>query len=95
MPEARLAREAGLCYQTVAMATDYDCWNEEAGDVSLEVILRVLEANANTSRKLVAHLIENLYQCSSGCGTAMQNSVVTLRDLWPKSKALELETLLQ
>ena len=95
MPEARLAREAGLCYQTVAMATDYDCWNEEKGDVSVEAILKVLLENVSTSRKLVTGLLSKPFPaCRSHCRELMKNAIITPKELWPAARREELEVIL-
>ncbi len=53
LPEARLAREAELCYTTVALATDYDCWHESEGDVTVDAVLAVLRQNVDNAKKLV------------------------------------------
>ena len=53
MPEAKLAREAEICYATVAMVTDYDCWHPGHDDVTVDMILSVLNANAARARALV------------------------------------------
>lgn len=95
LPEARLAREAGLCYQTVAMATDYDCWNEREGDVSVDAILRVLAENVAASRRLVRDAASRpLPACASGCRDLMRNAVVTPKELWPADRREALEILL-
>lgn len=96
LPEARLAREARLCYQTVAMATDYDCWNEERGDVSVEEIIRVLLANVDVSRKLVTTCTSGAFPaCQSGCHGLMQNAVITAKEHWPPSRREALEIILR
>ena len=96
LPEARLAREAGLCYQTVAMATDYDCWNEVHGDVSVDAILKVLHANVSTSRRLVKSLASQAFpSCRSGCRALMKNAVITPRESWPSARRAALEVVLR
>ncbi len=60
LPEARLAREAEIAYALVAMATDYDCWREEAGEVSVEAVLEVMRANVARARALVVDLARHL-----------------------------------
>ena len=96
LPEARLAREAGLCYQTVAMATDYDCWNEEKGDVSVEAIIRLLQENVSTSRRLVSAVLAKPFPaCRSHCGDLMKNAVVTSKEHWPASRLDELAIILR
>lgn len=71
MPEARLAREAGLCYASLAMVTDFDVWHETEEDVTLEAIQRVLAENVETSRNVVRGLAgEQLPTCRCAAGTA-------------------------
>ncbi|SDF47204.1 methylthioadenosine phosphorylase [Limimonas halophila] len=81
MPEAKLAREAELCYATVAMVTDYDCWHDEHGNVSVEQVIKVLTENAEKARRLVARAVPALAgrtrACAAGCNTALDTAVVT------------------
>jgi len=81
MPEAKLAREAELCYATVAMVTDYDCWHEDHDHVTVEQVVRVLLANADKARALVQavtpHLSGRTASCQAGCHTALDNAVIT------------------
>ncbi len=81
MPEAKLAREAELCYATVAMVTDYDCWHEEHEDVSVEAVIRVLLDNAERGRGLVRHVAPALAArgdaCWAGCHTALDHALIT------------------
>ena len=76
MPEARLAREAGMCYASLAMVTDFDVWHEEEEDVTLETIQRVLAENAETARHVVRGLaVHDLPACDCAAGTA--SAIVT------------------
>lgn len=76
MPEARLAREAGLCYGSLAMVTDFDVWHEEEDDVTLETIQRVLADNVETARNVVRGLAADPHgDCDCASGTA--NAVMT------------------
>lgn len=71
MPEARLAREAGLCYASLAMVTDFDVWHETEEDVSAEAVQRVLAENIETARSVVRGLASNqLPECGCAAGTA-------------------------
>lgn len=85
MPEAKLAREAEICYATVAMITDYDCWHETHGDVDITSILKVVEQNAAHGRSLVARVAELLSParpdlCPAGCDRALDGAIVTAPD---------------
>ncbi len=81
MPEARLAREAELCYATVAMVTDYDCWHPDHDHVSVDSIIRILRQNADKGRALVERVAPKLKgrdgACPEGCHTALENAVIT------------------
>jgi 5'-methylthioadenosine phosphorylase len=81
MPEAKLAREAELCYATVAMVTDYDCWHPDHDHVSVEAIIRVLTENAAQARGLVRDVVPALAarpgSCSEGCHTALATAIIT------------------
>ena len=81
MPEAKLAREAELCYATVAMVTDFDCWHPDHDHVSVEMIVRVLLANAEKARGLVKHAMPRLGGgrglCPAGCDRALEHAVIT------------------
>jgi len=81
MPEAKLAREAEMCYATVAMVTDYDCWHDEHEHVTVEQVVRVLLANADHARALVAKVAPTLSgrtaACPAGCQRALDNALIT------------------
>ncbi|MCC6304274.1 MAG: S-methyl-5'-thioadenosine phosphorylase [Rhodobacteraceae bacterium] len=84
MPEAKLAREAEICYATVAMVTDYDSWHEGHGTVDIAEIVRVLGANADRARALVhglpALLGADRAPCPQGCDRALDFAVLTAPD---------------
>jgi 5'-methylthioadenosine phosphorylase len=84
MPEAKLAREAEMCYATVAMVTDYDCWHPGHDAVSVDMILSVLNANAAHARALVREVVPLLARhtetCRQGCRHALENALVTAPD---------------
>ncbi len=81
MPEAKLAREAELCYATVAMVTDYDCWREEHEAVTVDAVVAVMTANAQKARDLVRAVIPRLGQprgpCPAGCDRALDHALIT------------------
>jgi 5'-methylthioadenosine phosphorylase len=81
MPEAKLAREAEMCYAAVAMVTDYDCWHPNHDDVTVGEILRVLTANADRARLLVKGVAPRIAADASGescgCRSALQNAIIT------------------
>ena len=81
MPEAKLAREAELCYCSVAMVTDYDCWHPDYDAVTVEAIIRVLLANADTARQLVAAVAADMAgdeaATTCACRRALQHALIT------------------
>jgi 5'-methylthioadenosine phosphorylase len=81
MPEAKLAREAELCYATVAMVTDYDCWHPAHGHVTVPEVLAVMQANAGLARDLVCRVAPALREhpaaCPAGCDRALDTAIMT------------------
>jgi 5'-methylthioadenosine phosphorylase len=79
LQEAKLAREAEICYATMALVTDYDCWHESEEDVTVEAILAVLRANAEMAQKILRATVPRVAQRSRdcGCANALQYAIVT------------------
>ena len=81
MPEATLAREAEICYASVAMVTDYDCWHPDHDAVEVASIVRVMTDNAKNARSLVVAVTRRLAEpkspCAQGCDRALENAVIT------------------
>jgi 5'-methylthioadenosine phosphorylase len=81
MPEAKLAREAELCYATVAMVTDYDCWHPDHDHVTVDAVVKVLLENADKARALVKAVAPRLRDrdaaCHAGCHTALEAALIT------------------
>ncbi len=84
MPEAKLAREAELCYATVAMVTDFDCWHPDHDHVTVEALVAVLHDNADKARALVREVVPLLGQerglCPAGCDRALETAIITAPD---------------
>ncbi len=98
MPEAKLAREAELCYASVAMVTDYDCWHPEHDHVQVTDIIRVLTSNAEHARGLVATVVPKLAErpdsCPEGCDTALDHALITAPEARDPELLRKLEALL-
>ena len=81
MPEAKLAREAELCYATVAMVTDYDCWHDGHEAVSVESVIKIMGENAEHARDLVRAVVPVLggprAPCPAGCDHALEHAIIT------------------
>ncbi len=81
MPEAKLAREAEICYASVAMVTDYDCWHEDHDAVTVDAVIKVLLGNADKARGLVKAVLPKIGvargQCPAGCDRALEYALIT------------------
>ena len=81
MPEARLAREAEMCYATLALATDYDCWHDQE-EVSVEQILKIIGRNVKTAQEIIRKMVDRLpAERSCTCSRALENAVLTNPDV--------------
>jgi 5'-methylthioadenosine phosphorylase len=84
MPEAKLAREAELCYASVAMVTDYDSWHPDHGAVDVSEVIRTLQGNGTKARDLISRLPTmlggNRAPCPHGCDRALEYAVMTVPD---------------
>ncbi|BCR05558.1 S-methyl-5'-thioadenosine phosphorylase [Desulfuromonas versatilis] len=95
IPEARLAREAEICYGTVALATDYDCWHEGHDDVSVEAVIAIIQQNVATARNIIKAAVKRLSQSRScACGEALKFAVMTHKELIPEQTRQRLEPLI-
>ena len=81
MPEAKLAREAEICYAPIAMVTDFDCWHSDHENVEVSDIIKTLTANAATAKSLVKIIVSLLSSkrepCSYGCDRALEHAIIT------------------
>jgi 5'-methylthioadenosine phosphorylase len=97
MPEAKLAREAELCYATVAMVTDFDCWHPDHDHVTVEAVVKVLLENADRARSLVRAAVPSLGQsratCPCGCDRALDNAIITAAHMRDPASVTRLEAV--
>jgi 5'-methylthioadenosine phosphorylase len=97
MPEAKLAREAELCYATVAMVTDFDCWHLDHDHVTVEAIVRILLGNADRARDLVRTIVPTLGSrrgfCPCGCDRALDHAIITAADRRDPTLAAKLDAI--
>jgi 5'-methylthioadenosine phosphorylase len=94
LQEAKLAREAEICYATLALVTDYDCWHPDHDSVTVELIVGNLLQNAVTAQKVIAEAIghiEGTRTCE--CATALATSLITQRDMIPEQTKRELDPI--
>jgi 5'-methylthioadenosine phosphorylase len=95
IPEAKLAREAEICYATIAFATDYDCWHEEAGDVSIGEVLRILAQSTKIAKSAIRNAIPKLpekRECM--CSTALKHALITGKKYIPEKTKKDLEPII-
>lgn len=96
LPEAKLAREAELCYALVCMVTDYDCWREGEAEVDIQMVIRNLLANAERAHGLVPSLVAKIANAerACGCGEACKFAIITARERQPARTRARLKVLL-
>jgi 5'-methylthioadenosine phosphorylase len=93
--EAKLAREAEMCYSTIALATDYDCWHHSEEAVTVEAVLAVMKHNIETSRAMISEVIRTLPQARScACGEALKNTIMTPEKLIPAKTKKDLAPII-
>ena len=96
--EARLSREAGICYSTIAMITDYDCWyvSPEVESVSVEMILENLSRNAETAKQMILNTLRELPDSPScECAEALRDSIITSREAVPEETLEKLKPIIE
>jgi 5'-methylthioadenosine phosphorylase len=95
MPEARLAREAGLCFAMLAMVTDYDVWHDAEEDVSVEVVTSNLRANTQAAHAIIRQVVTGgLPERVCGCGSSLEQAVMTAPDRIPDDTKTWLRVLM-
>jgi 5'-methylthioadenosine phosphorylase len=97
LQEAKLAREAEICYATMALVTDYDCWHEEEDDVSVDALLGVLRDNAELAKRVIGSAIVALPASGTGCscGEALRYAIITPREAIPVETRRRLAAILE
>lgn len=92
--EAKLAREAEICYLTIALSTDYDCWYESAEDVSTKTILEVIKDNVEMSGKIIREAVNTIGEkCPVGCQEAVANTILTIPEVIPEETKKKLDLI--
>ncbi len=99
MPEAKLAREAEICYASLSMVTDFDCWHPDHDKVEVSDIIRVLTQNSSNAQSLIKELTSNISKerefCEYGCNTALDNAIITPIDHRDKVVETKLDAILR
>lgn len=92
--EAKLAREAEICYATMAMVTDYDCWHPDHEAVTVETVVKNLQKNAETAKRLIKKAVEKMPRARNcTCGRALETAIITQRDAIPPATIMKLAPL--
>jgi 5'-methylthioadenosine phosphorylase len=95
LQEAKLAREAEICFATLALATDYDCWHETEADVAIGDVLRILSENAANARRVVADVVSRLRgPRACACAKALEHAIITDRERIPDTVKRDLDIII-
>ena len=95
LPEAKLAREAEICYASICCVTDYDSWWEPGEPVTVDVILNIMHRNIDIAKKIIKLAVSRLpdkRQC--GCATALETAIVTAPEFIPNEQKKKLDLLI-
>lgn len=94
LTEAKLAREAEICYGTIALSTDYDCWHETHDDVSIDAILTIIRNNVATAKNIIRHAINRISDARScPCASSLEYAIITDRAVIPVAARERLEVI--
>jgi len=95
LQEAKLAREAEICFGTLALATDYDCWNQAAGDVEIESVLAVLQQNVALAQRIIRRAVTLLTDSRAcACRSSLKDAIITERTKIPKQIRSDLRPII-
>jgi 5'-methylthioadenosine phosphorylase len=96
LQEAKLAREAEICYATLALVTDYDCWHPGHDAVSVETVVEYLNKNVRNAQLIMKAAVKNLAQAERKCkcGSALKNAIFTPPNLWPEETKKKLHAVI-
>lgn len=91
LTEAKLAREAEICYGVIALSTDYDCWHDSHDDVTVDAILAIIHQNVTMAKEIIRHaVLADPEERNCGCGSALQHAIVTDRSRIPAASITTL-----
>ena len=96
LQEAKLAREAEICYATLALVTDYDCWHPRHDAVTVETVIEYLNKNVRNAQIIMREAVKRLSQQTRtcACGSALKNAIFTAPNLWPEATTRKLEAII-
>ena len=93
LTEAKLAREAEICYGIIALSTDYDCWHEHHDDVTVEAIIQIIHQNVAMAKNIIRQAVTDIGDRSCACGSAMQYAIITDKSVIPADTKQKLELI--
>src|SRR5919197_2338368 len=96
LQEAKLAREAEICYATLALVTDYDCWHEDHDSVSVEMVIEYLNKNVRNAQLVIKESIKHIIakETPNQYADAMKNAIFTAQEFWPEATAKRLDAII-
>lgn len=96
LQEAKLAREAEICYATLALVTDYDCWHADHDAVTVDTVIEYLNRNVRNAQVIMREAVKRLVSKprSCKCGTALKNAIFTAPELWSEATARKLDAII-
>jgi 5'-methylthioadenosine phosphorylase len=97
LQEAKLAREAEICYATLALVTDYDCWHESHDAVSVETVVEYLNKNVRNAQVIMREAVKRLAAAgrACACGSALKSAIFTSPELWPLATTQKLDAIIK
>jgi 5'-methylthioadenosine phosphorylase len=97
LQEAKLAREAEICYATLALVTDYDCWHEDHDAVTVEAVVEYLNKNVRNAQVIMRDAVRRLSERERGCacGSALRSAIFTPQELWPEATTSKLDAIIK
>ena len=97
LQEAKLAREAEICYATLALVTDYDCWHPQHDAVSVDTVIEYLNKNVRNAQLIMKEAVKLLTKSERNCkcGAALKNAIFTPPDLWPEQTKRKLDAIIK
>jgi 5'-methylthioadenosine phosphorylase len=97
LQEAKLAREAEICYATLALVTDYDCWHPSHDAVTIDMVVEYLNKNVRNAQTIMREAVKRLSDSSRdcSCGSALKHAIFTPADLWPAETTRKLDAIIR
>jgi 5'-methylthioadenosine phosphorylase len=97
LQEAKLAREAEICYATLALVTDYDCWHPDHDAVSVETVVEYLNKNVRNAQLIMKGAVKRISRIERNCKcvSALKNAIFTPPQLWPEETTRKLEAIVR